>query len=486
MVKISFVDGPHPGERNCDAIRYFERPFDFHQFVAHEHENCQNSADDGHDDHKPHHDEAGKPKGQPAQQLYIATAHCAHCEQTNADCKDNGCDCDLDCNIWPKAKVGGPPIERRHQCHSRRQPIVDAPSLPVSDGSDKKQYRQKAEERDFRCSDRHKPVPIGQTTYEKVTIAMASSLSSRRSYPSGSRFEAVATRDGWPLRSFEWPATGVARGSILFQGGRGDIIEKYLEVFDHWHRLGWNISAFDWRGQGGSGRLAADAHVGHCVDFGVWVDDLAEFVADWTARAPGPHVIMGHSMGGHLVLRALAEKRILPDAAVLVAPMLGFETGALPLRVVAAAVRQFARFWPERAAWKVNERPAPRGASRQKFLTSDVDRYNDELWWKQEKPELELGPPSLKWLEQAYGSALGLESSRGIEEIRPPVLLIGTFGDQLVSPSAIPRFADRIPNATLKMFDASVAHEILRERDGPRDEAIALIDALLEKVRAGN
>ena len=58
MVKISFVDGPHPGERNCDAIRYFERPFDFHQFVAHEHENCQNSADDGHDDHKPHHDEA--------------------------------------------------------------------------------------------------------------------------------------------------------------------------------------------------------------------------------------------------------------------------------------------------------------------------------------------------------------------------------------------------------------------------------------------
>lgn len=313
---------------------------------------------------------------------------------------------------------------------------------------------------------------------------MASSISIRRSYPAGSRLDVVATRDGWPLRRFDWPVQGEVRGSILFQGGRGDIIEKYLEIFHHWHGRGWNVTAFDWRGQGGSGRLAADPHVGHCVDFGLWIDDLAGFAAEWTARTPGPHIIMGHSMGGHLVLRALAEKRIAPDAAVLIAPMLGFETGPLPLRVVAWAVRQLARLWPERAAWKVNERPAPRGASRQKFLTSDIDRYSDELWWKLEKPELELGPPSLKWLEQAYGSALDLESLRGVEQVSIPVLILGTLGDQLVSPGAIPRFAARIPNSTLKMFDKSVAHEILRERDGPRDEAIALIDAHLDKVEA--
>jgi lysophospholipase len=313
---------------------------------------------------------------------------------------------------------------------------------------------------------------------------MASSISVRRSYPSGSRLEFVTTRDGWPLRSFDWPTQGRVRGSILFQGGRGDIIEKYLELFHHWHGEGWNVTAFDWRGQGGSGRLATDPHVGHCVDFGVWIDDLSGFVSAWTARTPGPHIIMGHSMGGHLVLRALAEKRIAPDAAVMIAPMLGFETGPLPLRVVAWAVRQLARLWPERAAWKVNERPAPRSASRQKFLTSDVDRYSDELWWKHEKPELELGPPSLKWLEQAYGSALDLESSQGVGQISIPVLVLGTLGDQLVSPAAIPRFAARIPNSTLKMFDASVAHEILRERDGPRDEAIAAIDAHLDKVEA--
>jgi lysophospholipase len=313
---------------------------------------------------------------------------------------------------------------------------------------------------------------------------MTSSTSVRRTYPAGSRLEAVPARDGWPLRSFDWPTNREPRGSILFQGGRGDIIEKYLELFGHWHFSGWNVASFDWRGQGGSGRLAADPHVGHCPDFGLWIDDFADFVADWAARTPGPHIIIGHSMGGHLVLRALVEQRIAPDSIVLVAPMLGFETRPLPLRLAAWIVRQLARHWPERSAWKANERPALPWTSRQRLLTSDQDRYSDELWWEREKPELELGPPSLKWVEQAYGSVLDLEACRGIERISIPVLVLGTRGDRLVSPAAIPHFAARIPNATLKMFDASVAHEILRERDGPRDEAIALIDAHLEKLKA--
>ncbi len=231
--------------------------------------------------------------------------------------------------------------------------------------------------------------------------------------------------------------------------------------------------------------MSADPNVGHCLDFGVWIDDLASFYADWHARMPGPHIVMGHSMGGHLLLRALSERRIAPDAAILVAPMLGFETKPLPLGLAAWLVRQLARLWPERAAWKVNERPAPRGTSRQRFLTHDSDRYSDELWWKKEKPELELGPPSLKWLEQAYGSVLKLRQPGVVEHISIPMLVLGTKGDQLVSPAAIPQFAARLPHCTLKMFEPDVAHEILRERDGPRDEAIALIDSLLNSIKAG-
>jgi lysophospholipase len=306
----------------------------------------------------------------------------------------------------------------------------------------------------------------------------------RRAYPDGSTLDTVAAPDGWPLRRFHWTAKSSAMGSILFQGGRGDIIEKYLETFAHWHDGCWDVTAFDWRGQGGSGRLSANASVGHANSFAVWVHDLAAFYTDWAASTPPPHIVIGHSMGGHLILKALSEKRITPDAAVLIAPMLGFETGRIPLPLAAGIVRFASVLAPERPAWKTNERPAPAGASRQQFLTSDTARYEDEIWWKREKPELGLGPPSLKWLEQAYSSCVALTAPGTVEHIRTPMLFLGTSGDRLVSPAAIPIFARRIASARLRMFDHSVAHEILRERDGPRDEALAEIDALLDAVKA--
>ena len=305
----------------------------------------------------------------------------------------------------------------------------------------------------------------------------------RRLYPPGSTLGAEPAADGWPLRVFRWRAEN-PRGSILFQGGRGDIIEKYLESFAHWHTQGWNVAAFDWRGQGGSGRFLADPSIGHVPDFALWIDDLAAFAPQWTRYSQRPHIIIAHSMGAHLILRAIAEARIAPDAAVLVAPMLGFETRGLPLSLVASAVKGAARFAPERSAWKSNERPAPASASRQAFLTSDRERHADELWWKDEIPELALGPPSLRWLAQAYASCVALDAPGKVEAIATPILLIGSEGDKLVSPKAIPRFAARLTNGRLKMFDESVAHEILRERDGPRDEALAEIDRFLDEVRA--
>jgi lysophospholipase len=289
--------------------------------------------------------------------------------------------------------------------------------------------------------------------------------------------------DGWPIRHFNWPADGQAKGSILFLGGRGDVFEKYLETFGYWHERGWSIFSVDWRGQGGSGRFIEDPHVGHCEDFGIWIDDLAAIAAEWTARAPGPHIMMGHSMGGHLLLRALAEGRVSPAGAVLIAPMLGFDTGMLSLNWANRFVGWLTQIgWNERPAWKSNERPAPPWSPRQKMLTHDSARYSDEIWWKTTKPELELGPPSWGWLQEAYGSVLALQKDGVIEAIKTPTLSIGTEGDRLVSPAAVKQFSQRLPNGRLKMFGKSAAHEILREKDKVRDVALAEIDAFMAQL----
>lgn len=291
----------------------------------------------------------------------------------------------------------------------------------------------------------------------------------------------IAGAGKWPLRSLTWPSTGkFQRGSILFLGGRGDIIEKYLESFAHWHAGGWHLTAFDWRGQGGSGRLSGNRHVGHAQSFAPWINDLATVVDRWRDETPGPHVIMGHSMGGHLLLRAVIEGRVSPDAAVLIAPMLGFDTGPLPTSLAAWVAERMCRLGsPERAAWKTNEKPVVGKISRQSLLTNDAKRYEDEIWWKTKHPDLELGPPSWAWVAEAYRSTMMCATAEALQKVQVPVLIIGTDGDKLVSPSAIRRSAALLPDSELKMFDRKVAHEILRERDEVRTLALLAIDTFL-------
>ena len=301
----------------------------------------------------------------------------------------------------------------------------------------------------------------------------------RRAIPAGAAIGEWSAPDGWVHRRLVWPSTG-GRGTILFQGGRGDIFEKYLETFDYWQRAGWTVESFDWRGQGGSGRMSADPGCGHMADFTPWIDDLAAYFGDLKERTPGPHVIIGHSMGGHLTVRALAERRIDPAAAVLIAPMLGLKSAPFGARFAARVAWLMTKIGaPERLAWKANERPGVPMKGRRALLTHHADRYEDELWWKAEKPEIAVGPPSWSWVAEAYRSTLELEARGRVEGIATPILILAAEQDRLVDVEAVRRAARRLPMATLRTWGAESAHEILREVDPIRDAALAEIDRFL-------
>ena len=301
----------------------------------------------------------------------------------------------------------------------------------------------------------------------------------RRAVPVDATLHSWNAADGWPLRRFDWPAEGL-RGRLLFAGGRGDFIEKYLEAFGHFHAAGWSVTAFDWRGQGGSGRLCADAEVGHAASFMPWLEDLEALWRAWSAQGGGPRVLIGHSMGGFLVLRALAEAAIDPDAAVLVAPMLGLRS-PLGARWGGRVARFMAgRGDPARPAWKSNERSASL-ASRQRLLTHDVSRYADERWWTAQDPAIRLGPPSWGWVSEAFAATRALESDRQLEAIRTPLLMLVAEADGLVNARAAVRIAGRLHRARLIRFGQESAHEILRESDPVRDRALDAIDTFFEE-----
>jgi lysophospholipase len=305
----------------------------------------------------------------------------------------------------------------------------------------------------------------------------------RRAIPPGVMEARWTTADGHAIRRIDWPPAAQLRGSLLFLPGRGDSYEKYLETLDHWAKAGWSVTASDWRGQAGSGRLGRDSVTGHIDDFAVWVEDLATLWEDWRAERPGPCVLIGHSMGGHIVLRALAERRVDPAAAVLSAPMLGFAGPRLPGGLLSAAAHLMA--WigdPARPAWKWSEKPGQLPAGRAALLTHDPDRYADEIWWREQRPELVMGPGSWGWVAQAYASMRALDLPGVLESVDTPVMLFGTTADRLVSWRAIARAARRLPHAELVTFGAEASHEILRESDAVRDRALQEIDRFLDRA----
>lgn len=304
----------------------------------------------------------------------------------------------------------------------------------------------------------------------------------RRAIPSGFRIGEWRGADGWRMRRFDWePDDGETRGSILFQGGRGDFIEKYLEVHAHWRSRGWHVTGFDWRGQGGSGRLPPDA----CApSFDPLLDDLDAFLSEWLATSPAPHILIGHSMGGHLALRLLAERKVHVKAAVLIAPMLGLNSGPMPSGLIRTVANILCRVGlAERSAWRENSRPAGLGPSRQANLTSCVERYEDEAWWKAHNPELALATPSWGWLAAAFASIARLERPGVLENVMTPILMLGAAHDRLVSPAAIRRAAERLPDARLIM-SAKGAHELLREADAVRLPLLDAIDRFLDEKAA--
>ena len=305
----------------------------------------------------------------------------------------------------------------------------------------------------------------------------------RRAIPPVARESVWHAPDGHALRRIDWPAPASCRGSLLFLPGRGDAYEKYLETLAYWHTRGWRVTALDWRGQAGSGRLGSDPFTGHVADFSVWTADLAAFWKQWTGEGEGPCVLAGHSMGGHLVLRAVAHGLVDPAALVLSAPMLGLAGQVLPMGLLHAVARLMSRLGdPRRPAWKWSEKPGALPADRIRLLTHDEARYADEVWWRETRPEIVMGPGSWGWVERAYASMRALERPGVLEAVKIPVFIAATTADGLVSFRAIARAARRLPDCELMRFGTEARHELLREVDAVRDPLLAAIDAFLDRA----
>ena len=126
----------------------------------------------------------------------------------------------------------------------------------------------------------------------------------------------LTTTDGLTLQLREWPRPE-ARGNVLIVHGLGEHIGRYAPVAAQLNAWGWNAVGYDQRGHGAS--QGARGALAHGDDL---LRDLALVVDALRAEHRGPLVLLGHSMGGLVAARFVAERLRPVDALVLSSPAL--------------------------------------------------------------------------------------------------------------------------------------------------------------------
>jgi alpha-beta hydrolase superfamily lysophospholipase len=142
----------------------------------------------------------------------------------------------------------------------------------------------------------------------------------------------VITDDGLALHLRLWPAADPRRGVVVLVHGLGEHIDRYDHVARRLNGLGFAVVGYDHRGHGRSpgarGGMPCDDAL--CADLGRVLYAVRE-------SFPGPLVLLGHSLGGLIAGRFVAEglqpapaKWWRPvDALVLSSPALDPGTNAV-------------------------------------------------------------------------------------------------------------------------------------------------------------
>lgn len=293
--------------------------------------------------------------------------------------------------------------------------------------------------------------------------------------PPGAECLELVTADGVRLRAMR-ALPPEARGTVVIIGGRGDFLERSFETMRDVMARGFAVAGVDFRGQGGSQRLGPEPYRDTTTSFAGFDEDLRTLMDGLVAPAcPPPYYALGHSTGGHIVLRALRRNGWFRKA-LLVSPLAGINYGRWPRAAVWLLVHganltgRGSMFLPG-----VPKRPLARGDFPGNRLTSDQRRWDRDSATLEEAPELGLGGPTFGWLQAARRS---LAEIAKMERPGAPVLIVAAGNDEIVSNEATRRLARSVPGIALT-FIAGARHDILTERDTFRGQFLAAFDSFI-------
>ena len=273
--------------------------------------------------------------------------------------------------------------------------------------------------------------------------------------------DALVTADGQRLHLQRWPAAGLARGTVQIVHGLGEHMGRYARVAAALNAQGWHVAGHDLRGHGRSSGPRGGLPDSHAL-----LADVA-LVHDHL-QSGGARVLLGHSLGGLIAARFVAEGLLgMPaswsrplDGLVLSSPAL--DPGMNAVQKLLLTV-----LGPIAPRLALNNGLKPEWISRDAAV---VKAYvDDPLVHDRVTPRL------VRFIVEA-GDAVRQRAARW----QMPTLLLWAGADRCVAPAGSAAFAAAAPQSVLtaQVFP-DLAHEIFNEPE--RQQVLARLTGWLDR-----
>ncbi len=295
---------------------------------------------------------------------------------------------------------------------------------------------------------------------------------------------------------------GAADAIIVILPGLNEFAEKYFELSQDFLAQNYGVWVIDWRGQGLSGRYLPNPLKRHSEGFNHDISDFHHLIMGYVklsgggqeeeggkrremekeGRAAPPLIMLGHSMGGNIGLRYLAQHPDIFKAAGFSAPMVGIQAvQSWPeslARALSAALNLcigtlFTSFHGHKTTRQnkiFNGNP----------LSSDPKRFALTSSWMAFNKDLRIGDVTFGWVYHALRSCLALQDPKTLNTIHTHCLIATAEHETIVSNHATQNTVSLLLSAELIEIQGA-QHEILMESDTIRDRFLSQFFTFIDK-----
>ena len=271
---------------------------------------------------------------------------------------------------------------------------------------------------------------------------------------------------------------------LVISSGRSESYLKYEELITELFHQGFDIFILDHRGQGLSERMLKNTHKGYVEHFNDYAEDLNTFITSIVE----PHCLtkqkaiylLAHSMGSTIALRYFQLYKHPIKAAVLSSPMITFNQGVLPLWLTKIIIKsaQFINQTLSKTPWYfIGQGDYCAKAFEENLLTHSTSRYQKFITLYQQKPQIQLGGVTIKWLSESLKARDAIFTH--LAKLTLPIQVIQSGADKVVDNKAQDDFCQQLhqlnptscPNGKPVIINQA-KHELFIEADDYRNKTI--------------